>query len=387
MFATRTNWNLAENRLTLALAEHHRGGRPLFDLTLSNPTQCGFTYDESAILKALHSPASLRYEPAAQGLLSARETVAAYYREKNTAVSPSDLLLTTGTSEAYSYLFRLLCNPGDEILVPSPSYPLFDFLADINDVRLIRYPLLYDHGWQLDLSSLERAITSRTRAAIVVHPNNPTGHYTKPNEQSQLSAMCAKNNLAIIADEVFLDFAVQGIAAPTFAAQNAALTFTLSGISKLCGLPQMKSAWLAISGPNTLRNDARARLDVIADSYLSMNAPVQHALPSLLATRFRFQSQLLARVRTNLAALDEQLAGQSHCSRLVFDAGWNVIVRVPAAGSDEELALALLAQHGVLVHPGHFYDFPQDGYLVLSLIVPEKDFAEGTHRLLKYFPG
>lgn len=387
MFATRTNWNLAENRLTLALAEHHRGGRPLFDLTLSNPTQCGFTYDESAILKALHSPASLRYEPAAQGLLSARETVAAYYREKNTAVSPSDLLLTTGTSEAYSYLFRLLCNPGDEILVPSPSYPLFDFLADINDVRLIRYPLLYDHGWQLDLSSLERAITSRTRAAIVVHPNNPTGHYTKPDEQSQLSAMCAKNNLAIIADEVFLDFAVQGIAAPTFAAQNAALTFTLSGISKLCGLPQMKSAWLAISGPNTLRNDARARLDVIADSYLSMNAPVQHALPSLLATRFRFQSQLLARVRTNLAALDEQLAGQSHCSRLVFDAGWNVIVRVPAAGSDEELALALLAQHGVLVHPGHFYDFPQDGYLVLSLIVPEKDFAEGTHRLLKYFPG
>ena len=387
MFATRTNWNLAENRLTLALAEHHRGGRPLFDLTLSNPTQCGFTYDESAILKALHSPASLRYEPAAQGLLSARETVAAYYREKNTAVSPSDLLLTTGTSEAYSYLFRLLCNPGDEILVPSPSYPLFDFLADINDVRLIRYPLLYDHGWQLDLSSLERAITSRTRAAIVVHPNNPTGHYTKPNEQSQLSAMCAKNNLAIIADEVFLDFAVQGIAAPTFAAQNAALTFTLSGISKLCGLPQMKSAWLAISGPNTLRNDARARLDVIADSYLAMNAPVQHALPSLLATRFRFQSQLLARVRTNLAALDEQLAGQSHCSRLVFDAGWNVIVRVPAAGSDEELALALLAQHGVLVHPGHFYDFPQDGYLVLSLIVPEKDFAEGTHRLLKYFPG
>jgi len=387
MFATRTNWNLAENRLTLALAEHRRGGRPLFDLTLSNPTQCGFTYDESAIRKALHSPASLRYEPAAQGLLSARETVAAYYREKNTAVSPSDLLLTTGTSEAYSYLFRLLCNPGDEILVPSPSYPLFDFLADINDVRLARYPLLYDHGWQLDLSSLERAITSRTRAALVVHPNNPTGHYTKPDEQSQLSAMCAKNNLAIIADEVFLDFAVQGIAAPTFAAQNAALTFTLSGISKLCGLPQMKSAWLAISGPNTLRDGARARLDVIADSYLSMNAPVQHALPSLLATRLKFQSQLLARVRTNLTALDEQLAGQSHCSRLVFDAGWNVIVRVPVAGSDEELALALLAQHGVLVHPGHFYDFPQDGYLVLSLIAPEKDFAEGTHRLLKYFPG
>ena len=385
MFAARTNWNLAENRLTLALAEHRRSGRPLFDLTLSNPTECGFTYDESAILAALHSPASLRYEPAAQGLLSAREAVAAYYRQNNANIPPSDLFLTTSTSEAYSYLFRLLCNPGDEILVPSPSYPLFDFLADINDVRLIRYPLLYDHGWQLDLSSFERAITPRTRAAIVVHPNNPTGHYTKPNEQSQLSALCAKNNLAIIADEVFLDFPLQGIAGPTFAAQNAALTFTLSGISKLCGLPQMKSAWLAISGP--LKNDARVRLEVIADSYLSMNAPIQHALPALLAIRFAFQSQLLARVRANLAALDEQLAAQSQCSRLTFEAGWNVVLRVPAAGSDEELALALLAQQSVLVHPGHFYDFTQDGYLVLSLIVPEKAFAEGTHRLLKYFSG
>jgi len=387
MFASRTNWNLAENRLTLALAEHRRSGRPLFDLTISNPTECGFTYDESAILAALHSPASLSYEPAPQGLLSAREAVAAYYRQNNANISPSDLFLTTSTSEAYSYLFRLLCDPGDEILVPSPSYPLFDFLADINDVRLIRYPLLYDHGWQLDLSSFERAITPRTRAAIVVHPNNPTGHYTKPNEQSRLSALCAKNNLAIIADEVFLDFAVQGIAAPTFAAQTAALTFTLSGISKLCGLPQMKSAWLAISGPATLKNDARPRLEVIADSYLSMNAPVQHALPALLATRFAFQSQLLARIRANLAALDEQLAAQSQSSRLAFEAGWNVVLRVPAAGSDEELALALLARQSVMVHPGHFYDFTQDGYLVLSLIVPEKDFAEGTQRLLKYFSG
>src|SRR4029077_11720441 len=315
-------------RLTLALAEHRRGGRPLFGLTLSNPTQCGFTYDESAILKALHSPASLRYEPAAQGLLSARETVAAYYREKNTAVSPSDLLLTTGTSEAYSYLFRLLCNPGDEVLIPSPSYPLFDFLADINDVRLVRYPLLYDHGWQLDLSSFERAITPLTQAAIVVHPNNPTGHYAKPDEQSQLAVLCAKNNLAIIADEVFLDFAVQGSTAPTFAAQNSALTFTLSGISKLCGLPQMKTAWIPVSGPTTLKDAARSRLDVIADSYLSMNAPIQHALPALLATRFAFQSQLLARIRANLAPLDAHLAAQSQCSRLAFEAGWNVILRV-----------------------------------------------------------
>jgi len=386
MFASRTNWNLAENRLTLALAAHRSSGRPLFDLTVSNPTACGFTYDESAILAAFHSPSSLQYEPAAQGLLSAREAVANYYLEKNAEVSPSDLFLTTSTSEAYTYLFRLLCNPGDEVLIPTPSYPLFDFLADINDVRLVRYPLLYDHGWQLDLPAFERAISPLTRAAIVVHPNNPTGHYAKSQEQSQLSALCAKNNLAIVADEVFLDFALEAITVKTFAAQSAALTFTLSGLSKLCGLPQMKSAWIAISGPDPLKSSARERLDVISDSYLSMNAPVQYALPALLATRTAFQLQLMERVRANLSALDAQLANHSVCSRLPLEAGWNVILRVPATSSDEELALTLVAQHGVLVHPGHFYDFSRDGFLVLSLIVPEKEFAEGARRLLRFFP-
>ena len=385
MFASRTNWNLAENRLTIATAEHRRSGRPFFDLTISNPTECGFAYDEPAILAALSSPASLHYQPTAQGLLSAREAVAAYYREKKAAVAAPDLFLTTSTSEAYSYLFRLLCNPGDEVLIPSPSYPLFDFLADINDVRLVRYPLVYDHGWQLDFSSLERAITPRTRAAIVVHPNNPTGHYATLREQTQLSTLCAQNNLAIIADEVFLDFAVQGTAAPTFAAQNNALTFTLSGISKLCGLPQMKAAWIAIAGLDGLKNAARARLEVIADSFLSMSAPIQHALPALLATRAAFQSQLLARVRANLAQLDAQLAAQTLCSRLAFEAGWNVVLRVPATQSGELLALALLTDHGVLVHPGHFYDFSQDGYLVLSLITTERTFQEGVRRLLCHF--
>jgi len=385
MFASRTNWNLAENRLTIATAEHRRSGRPFFDLTISNPTECGFAYDEPAILAALSSPASLHYQPTAQGLLSAREAVAAYYREKKAAVAAPDLFLTTSTSEAYSYLFRLLCNPGDEVLIPSPSYPLFDFLADINDVRLVRYPLVYDHGWQLDFSSLERAITPRTRAAIVVHPNNPTGHYATLREQTQLSTLCAQNNLAIIADEVFLDFAVQGTAAPTFAAQNNALTFTLSGISKLCGLPQMKAAWIAIAGLDGLKNAARARLEVIADSFLSMSAPIQHALPALLATRAAFQSQLLVRVRANLAQLDAQLAAQTLCSRLAFEAGWNVVLRVPATQSGELLALALLTDHGVLVHPGHFYDFSQDGYLVLSLITTERTFQEGVRRLLCHF--
>ena len=385
MFASRTNWNLAENRLTQALAGHRHSGSPLFDLTLSNPTEAGFTYDERAILSALQNPASLQYEPAPQGLLPVREAVARYYAEKNAAVSPADIFLTTSTSEAYSYLFRLLCDPGDEVLIPTPSYPLFDFLAELNDVRLIRYPLVYDHGWQIDFSSFPKAITPRTRAAIVVHPNNPTGHYAKSHEQQQLASICSAKNLAIIADEVFLDFPVQGTAGTTFAKESSALTFALSGLSKLCGLPQMKSAWIALSGPEKQKHEARQRLEVIADSYLSMNAPVQHALLALLATRTNFQSQLLARVRANLAFLDAQLSSQRVCERLALEAGWNVVLRVPAIGSDEDLALNLLAQQGVLVHPGHFYDFAQDGFLVLSLIVTEKNFTEGTSRLLKYF--
>src|SRR5262249_36105128 len=260
---------------------------------------------------------------------------------------------------------RLLCNSGDEVLIPSPSYPLFDFLADINDVKLARYPLLYDHGWQIDFASFEKAITPRTRAAIVVHPNNPTGHYTKPKEQAQLSAFCTQHDLALISDEVFLDFSIDGAPAESFVSQTNSLTFSLSGISKLCGLPQMKSAWIALSGAEKLKNDARQRLEVIADSYLSMNAPVQHALPAFLASRAQFQSQLLARVRTNLAFLDQEIAKQQACSRLVFDAGWNVVLRVPATRSDEDLAVGLLERHGVLVHPGHFYDFSYDGFLVL----------------------
>src|SRR5262249_32680616 len=270
MFASRTNWNLAENRLAQALAEFRSRKRPFLDLTVSNPTETGLAYDERAILVALEDPSSLRYEPAPQGLISAREAVVRYYAEKNARVSPDDLFLTTSTSEGYSYLFRLLCNPGDEVLIPAPSYPLFDFLADLNDVRLVRYPLVYHHGWQIDFASFERAVTSPTRVAIAVHPNNPTANYAQPHEQSALSAPCAQSGLAIIADEVFLDFLVEGTAASSFATQSRTLTFTLSGLSKLCGLPQMKSAWIAISGPGDLKLQAHQRLEVIADSYLSM---------------------------------------------------------------------------------------------------------------------
>ena len=386
MFADRTNWNLKVNPLSEALAQHRAEGKPLLDLTISNPTECGFDYDSHAILQALANPASLTYDPDPRGLLDARQAVAAYYAARGVAVPAGNIILTTSTSEAYSFVLRTLCNPGDEILIPEPSYPLFAFLADIQDVKLVRYPLDYDYGWQINFRALQQRVTPRTRGVIVVHPNNPTGHFTKPHELEELNQICSARNLAIIADEVFLDFALQvGQPSFTFAHNSAALTFTMSGLSKISGLPQMKAAWLIGSGPDQLKSEALARLEIIADTYLSMNAPVQHSIPTLLEQRHSFQTQLLARAKKNLAELDRQLAKQQSCSRLVAEAGWYAVLRVPATRSDEELAIELLVQKHVYVHPGHFYDFPSEGFLVASLITREEQFAAGVKLLLSMF--
>jgi alanine-synthesizing transaminase len=367
MFSDRTNWNLDTNRLSAVLALHRAARKPLLDLTASNPTKCGFDYETHAILRALCNSAALEYDPDPSGLESARRAIAAYYAARGDEVSVEDVIVTTSTSEAYSFIFRTLCNPGDEILVPEPSYPLFGFLADIQDVQLARYPLVYDYGWQIDFHALEQAITERTRGVIVVHPNNPTGHFFKSQETAQLNAICSERELAVIADEVFLDFALTGIQPASFAANTGALTFTMSGLSKISGLPQMKMAWL------------------VADTYLSMNAPVQLATPMLLEQRHMFQKQLMARVRRNLAELDRQFAAQKTCTRADVEGGWHVVLRVPATRSDEDLAIELLARSNVYVHPGHFYDFPDDGNLVVSLITRDQDFAEGIKLLLSMF--
>jgi len=385
VFADRTKWNLAPNRLSEALARLRVAGKPLLDLTVSNPTECGFTYNGKAILEALGNPASLKYEPGPRGLVSARRAVSEYYTERGAAVGIDDIFLTTGTSEAYSYVFRLLCNPGEEILVPAPSYPLFDFLADLLDVKLRRYRLIYDHGWQIDFHALEHGITPSTRAIIVVHPNNPTGHYSKRAEVERLNVICASRGLALIADEVFLDFCLGAERPASFAGNRGALTFTLSGLSKICGLPQMKAAWLAVSGPQDSKREALARLEVIADTFLSMNAPVQLAMPAFLGQHAAFQEQMMARVRRNLGQLDRQLAVQKTCSRLKVEGGWYAVLRVPATRLDEDLALSLLTDSGVYVHPGHFYDFSSDGYLVASLICEEVEFKTGLKDLLMPF--
>jgi alanine-synthesizing transaminase len=385
MFSERTNWKLAQNRFAKALEEMRARGAKVLDLTVSNPTRAGLHYEQQAILGALASPRALDYDPQSKGLRESRESVAKYYREKHGVrdLDAEQIILTTSTSEGYSFVFRLLCNSGDELLVPKPSYPLFEFLADLQDVKLAPYELIYDHGWQMDFPSLEKAVTARTRGVVVVHPNNPTGSYVQHTEMETLNSFCSEHGLALIADEVFLDYGLEDTVHASFAGNHDVLTFTLSGLSKIAALPQMKIAWVVTSGPENEAADAMRRLEVIADTYLSMNAPLQWAMPALLAQRKNIQPQLLERVRTNLTELDRQLAAQQACQRLSVEGGWYAVLRVPVTRSDEDLAIELLREKSVLVHPGHFYDFPRDGYLVLSLITPSNEFADGVRAVLE----
>jgi alanine-synthesizing transaminase len=396
MFASRTKWRLDQNRFAQALEAHRRAGKELLDLTASNPTECGVSYPEQKILAALSDPRTLAYAPDSKGLREAREAVAGYYEGRmgfagpGQRVDPERVILTSGTSEGYSHIFRLLCEVGDEILVPSPSYPLFEFLADLADIRLVPYPLFYDHGWQIDFASLCAALTPRSRAMLVVHPNNPTGSFVKPREAAELAEICAAREMAIVADEVFLDYAGEREtidAARTFALHDAALTFTLSGLSKISLLPQMKLAWMVVSGPRELVQTAVARLEIIADTYLSPSTPVQLALPNFLALREDLQAQLQQRIAANLAFLDGALRESKLLARLDREGGWYAILRVPATGPDESVAVELLERCSVLVHPGHFFNFSRDGFLVLSLITQEEQFQEGVRRLRKFFDG
>jgi alanine-synthesizing transaminase len=384
MFSKRTGWTLTPNRFTEVQRELRAAGREVLDLTVSNPARAGLRYDAESILNALSNPQAMDYDPQPKGLARAREAVAAYYREQHREleIDPESLILTTSTSEGYSYVFRLLCNPDDEVLVPKPSYPLFEFLADLQDVTLAPYPLLYDHGWQIDFPSLSRAVNPRTRAVVVVHPNNPTGSYVSKDERTQLNSFCRQHGLALIVDEVFLDYPHDAAPRPSFALNPDVLTFTLSGVSKISGLPQMKLAWVAVSGPADVVAAAMDRLEVIADTYLSMNAPIQLAAAALLGQRKTIQPLLLERLRMSLVELDRQLEQQKASRRLQVEGGWYAVLRVPVTRSDEDLSIDLLRQASVLVHPGHFYDFPNDGYLIISLLTPPGEFREGARRML-----
>lgn len=390
-FSSRTSWDSTESSYASAVREARASGRRVYDLTLSNPTRCGFQYDAEALLRPLLDPRALVYDPDPRGLAVAREAVAGYYADHGAAVSAADLVLTTSTSESYSYLFRLLCDPGDEVLVAQPSYPLFDFLADLDDVRLRPYPLFYDYGWWIDFSELERAITPKTRAVLVVHPNNPTGHWTGSAERELLEALCVRHGLALIVDEVFLDYPLREVtpAPESFTVgDHPALTFVLSGLSKIVGLPQMKAAWIATFGPQGARSEALARLEIVADTFLSMNAPVQLAMPSWLAGRAGIQAEIIERARRNLAVL-ERISGQSPGALQVLRvaAGWSAVLALPKCAGEQDCAERLVRERGVLAHPGEFYGMPERNRVVVSLIGMVDEFAEGIDKAIERASG
>ena len=373
--SARTSWELGENAFAAAVrTARERGG--LIDLTRSNPTECGFSYDP-LLLEPMAQAAALQYQPAPFGMQPARAAVSAYYAEHGAQIDPREVCLTTSTSEAYSFLFSVLCDPGDEVLVSRPSYPLFEFIATLTGVRLREYPLRYDGRWEIDLEALRAVVSDRTRAVLVVHPNNPTGQYASAAERDALRTFCAEHGLALIVDEVFLDFALGGSAQPSFTAEASPVpTFVLSGISKVCGLPQMKCSWIALHGAGMER--AEERLEMVADTFLSLSGPIQHALPHWLSCRGPFQAEVRARIAENLAALRAHVGG-FHANLLEQDGGWTAVLRVPRTVDGEEFALWGLGR-GVLVQPGEFYGLPE-GRIVLSLLTPTAELGEGLQRL------
>ena len=379
-FSRRTQWNTEESELARAHRERVQAGLTIADLTASNPTRCGFEYPPG-LLAALANPAALDYDPQPRGSLRARQAVCDYYASHGVRVEPEQIILTTSTSEAYSFLFRLLCDPEAEILAPQPGYPLFDYLAALDDVRIRPVSLVYDHGWQIDPESFRRAINAGSRAIMLVHPNNPTGHFTQPWEVEELGQLCREHGLALVVDEVFLDFSFEEPARSFAAGLEGVPVFVVSGMSKIAGLPQMKAAWIVATGPD--REPAQDRLEVIADTFLSMNAPVQGALPSWLESRGVIQEQIRERTQANLAELDRQLVRLPAVQRLVAGGGWYAVLRIPALEADEKTVLALL-ERGVWVQPGYFFGMAESGWLVVSLLAPEREYSTGVTGLIDY---
>ncbi len=375
-FSARSSFDLAHNALSTALDVARRTGRPVLDLTESNPTRAGLPYPAEAIVRALGAPSALVYEPASFGLPSAREAVG-----RHLGVPAERVVLTASTSEAYAFLFKLLCDPGDEVLVPVPSYPLFEHLARLENVRVAPYRIAYDGAWHIDLDSVRTAVGPRTRAIVLVTPNNPTGSFVKKDELAALAEL----GLPLVSDEVFAEYSLgeRGAAARASSALEAqgALVFALGGLSKLAALPQMKLAWTVVGGDEALARPALSRLEVIADAFLSVGAPVQHALPALLSSRTAVTRAIVARTRDNLAFLRGALEGKA-ASVLDVEGGWYATLRVPGTRPEEQWALSLLEQDGVYVHPGHFFDFESEAYLVTSLLTPGPVFREGIGRLV-----
>jgi len=380
-FTRRTNWRQETNALNKTLADLEAEHIPVLDLTASNPTSCSFSYPEG-MLAVLNSPDNFQYHPEACGMKRARQAVANYYSRQNLQMSPNDIVLTASTSEAYSFLMRLLVNPGEKILIPKPSYPLFQFLLEINDVHFDYYPLHYDgQKWRLDTVTLERSIDSKTKAIILVNPNNPTGSYISRAELNSLNELCSKHQMAIISDEVFFDYSLSQGDIVSCAGNQKALSFALGGLSKTMGLPQMKCAWILASGPQLVLQEALSRLEIIADTYLSVNTPVQNALGAWLKAVPALQEQIILRVKENWQWLEAHL--NDHTELLSLQGGWYATLRIPAVKSEEEWVLEFLKEDHVSVYPGYFFDFEREAYIVLSLLPPASVFQEAVGRIMQ----
>jgi aspartate/methionine/tyrosine aminotransferase len=382
-FSARTPGDFQPNRLNRALQSRREAGQDVLDLTLSNPTRAGLVYPKEEILAALAGARSLTYEPTPRGLAEAREAIAAHHARQGQSADPERMLLAGSTSEAYGWLFKLLCEPGGEILVPRPSYPLFECLATLDAVRVVEYSLPEDLRWGIDFDALERGRTARTRAVVLVNPNNPTGAYLKPEEWRRQQSWAASKGLAIIADEVFSDYAWDDSArrVSTFEATGEALVFTLSGLSKVAGLPQMKLGWIHASGPRPLLAEALERLEWIADAYLPVSAPIQHAVGRWMELVPQIQAVIRARCIENLTVARRAFSARGGARILEPEGGWCVVIDVPRFYSEEKWTLRLLERDGVLLQPGFFYDFEREALLVASLLPQPAIFREGLARL------
>jgi alanine-synthesizing transaminase len=386
MFSDRVPSDLRQNRLAAVLADRKRRNEPILDLTASNPTRAGLSYPPD-LLAPLSNPQGLLYAPEPLGLLEARHAVVADFERRGLTTTVDRIALTASTSEAYSVLFKLLCSPGDEVLIPRPSYPLFDHLTRLDAVTAVPYELEYHAKWSIDLGSLERAIGQRTRAVLIVSPNNPTGQFVEAAEIDRLAAVCAERDVAIISDEVFADYPLSPVtpASGLLLERTDLLGFTLGGLSKSIALPQAKLAWVAMSGQDDAVAHARVRLELACDTYLSVSTPVQLAAAELLDRGSTVREQIRDRVCANYQTLHARAGDVPACELLRAEGGWYGVLRVPSIMSEEDLVLRLLTEDGVLVHPGYFFDFPRESFLVVSLLPPAEPFADGISRILSRF--
>jgi alanine-synthesizing transaminase len=388
MFSNKLDYNTEENKLSKLLSDKKKSGVKLLDLTESNPTKAGFDYQKEKILESIAHPDSLLYNPNPKGLLSARTAIKNYYNDFGIDVNVENIFLTSATSEAYSFVFKLLTDPFDEILIPSPGYPLFSFISELESVSVKYYKLKYSAsvGFEIDFDSLNSQISDKTKAIVIVNPNNPTGNYLKKNDLTELINICKNKNISLICDEVFLDFNIEKESdeVVSISGVNEVQTFTLSGISKVCGLPQLKLSWIIVNGKKEICEEAKSKLEVIADTYLSVGTPVQLALKELLGNRQYIQSQISERINSNYNFLKSQFLNDNKISLLKTEGGWYSVLKMFGIINEEKSAFDLLDKQDVYIHPGYYFDFEEEGYIIVSLLTQQDVFKEGIIRIVNH---